>query len=187
MESSIDSAGKPPTRVSCPNLEVLKLYEANSITALCSHQLPTAYFIKLVTLEVENCGKLRNLMSPSVARGLLNLRTLWIEDCQSMEEVITEQQGEEIVTYEPLFPVLEELSLYHLPKLGHLILTRHVLEFPFLKEVVSDECPEMKAFIQQGTVSTLNLESVNNDNELKVVDLNKVMFNSKVYLVPLYN
>ncbi|KAM3288787.1 hypothetical protein P3S67_022217 [Capsicum chacoense] len=31
----------------------------------------------------------------------------------------------------------------------------------------------------KGTVSTLNLESVNNDHELKVVDLNKVMFNSK--------
>ncbi|PHT37333.1 hypothetical protein CQW23_25033 [Capsicum baccatum] len=137
------------SKVSCPNLEVLKLYEANSITALCSHQLPTAYFSKLVTLEVENCGKLRNLMSPSVARGLLNLRKLWIEYCQSMEEVITEQQGEEIMTYQPLFPVLEELSLYHLPKLGHLILTRHVLEFPFLKEVVIDECLEMKAFIQQ--------------------------------------
>ncbi|KAF3673196.1 putative disease resistance protein-like isoform X2 [Capsicum annuum] len=60
-------------KVSCPNLEVLELNEANSITALCSHQLPTAYFSKLETLQVRYCGKLRNLMSPSVARGLLNL------------------------------------------------------------------------------------------------------------------
>ncbi|KAM3288826.1 putative disease resistance protein [Capsicum chacoense] len=34
-------------KVSCPNLEVLKLNDANSISALCSHQLPTAYFSKL--------------------------------------------------------------------------------------------------------------------------------------------
>ncbi|PHU05963.1 hypothetical protein BC332_26785 [Capsicum chinense] len=122
-------------------------------------------------------------------RGLLNLRTLWIQECQSMEEVITEeeQQGEEIMCNEPLFPGLEELKLVDLPKLGHFILTRHALEFPFLKVVVIYECHEMKTFIQPGTVSTLNLESVNNDDELKVIDLNKAMFNSKVCLVPLYN
>ncbi|KAM3339364.1 hypothetical protein P3S68_029233 [Capsicum galapagoense] len=162
--------------------EKLELEEANSITALCSHQLPTAYFSKLVTLKVENCGKLRNLMSPSVVRGLLNLRKLVIIECQSMKEVITEeeQQGEEIMCNEPLFTRLENLYLYDLPKLGHFILTKHALEFSFLKEVDIPECPKMKTFIQQGTVSTLNLENVKNDDELKIVDLNKAMFNSKV-------
>ncbi|PHT70896.1 hypothetical protein T459_26000 [Capsicum annuum] len=88
-----------------PNLKVLKLSKANSITALCSHQLPTAYFNKLVTLEVRDCEKLRNLMSPSMARDVLSPQKLRIEKCQSMEEVITEeeQQGEEIMTNKPLF------------------------------------------------------------------------------------
>ncbi|KAM3288830.1 hypothetical protein P3S67_022260 [Capsicum chacoense] len=92
-------------QISCPNLEELSISDANNITALCSHQLPTAYFSKLKELDVWSCEKLRNLMSPSVAKGLLNLRTLWIISCQSMEEVITEeeQQGEEIMTNEPLF------------------------------------------------------------------------------------
>ncbi|KAF3673214.1 putative disease resistance protein-like isoform X2, partial [Capsicum annuum] len=169
------------SKVTCPNLKELGLYEANSITALCSHQLPTASFSKLSALEVEYCGKLRNLMSPSVARGLLNLRKLWIKACRSMEEVIVEeeQEGEEIMCNEPLFPRLEELRLINLTKLGHFVLTTHALEFPFLREVDISTCPEMKTFIQQGTASTLNLENVNNDDELKVVDLNKAMFNSK--------
>ncbi|PHT37179.1 hypothetical protein CQW23_24879 [Capsicum baccatum] len=169
-------------KVSCPNLEVLCICAANSISALCSHQLPTAYFSKLVTLEVRGCGILRNLMPPSVARGLLNLRTLLIDDCQSMEEVITEeeQRGGEIVCNEPLFPLLEKLELDNLRKLGHFILMKGALEFPFLIEVMILECPEMDTFIQQGTVSTLNLESVNDDDELKVVDLNKAIFNSKI-------
>ncbi|KAM3339380.1 hypothetical protein P3S68_029249 [Capsicum galapagoense] len=169
-------------KVSCPNLEELKLNDANSISALCSHQLPIAYFSKLVTLEVRYCEKLRNLMSPSVVRGLLNLRTLWILEYQSMEEVIAEEeeQGDEIMCNDPLFPVLEELKLYNLPKLGHFILTKHAIGFPFLKEVDIRECPKMKTFIQQGNVSTLNLERVKNDDELKIVDLNKAMFNSKV-------
>ncbi|PHU06021.1 hypothetical protein BC332_26843 [Capsicum chinense] len=128
-------------------------------------------------------------MSPSVFRGLLNLRMLDINQCQLMEEVIGEEEreGEEIMCNEPLFPRLEDLNLYNLPKLGHFILTKHALEFPFLKELDISSCPKMKTFIQQETVSTLNLESVKNDDELKVVDLNKAMFNSKVCLVPLYN
>ncbi|PHT96216.1 hypothetical protein BC332_34858 [Capsicum chinense] len=177
-------------QVSCPNLEVLRLYKANSITALCSHQLPTAYFSKLVALDVLRCGKLRNLMSPSVARGFLNLRTLLIQECQSMEEVITveEQQGEEITCNEPLFPGLEKLKLENLRKLGHFILTKQALEFSFLREVEIHKCPEMKTFVQQGSVSTPSLKSVNNDDKVKVDDLNEWIqqrFISKVCLVAL--
>jgi len=124
-------------------------------------------------------------MSPTVARGALNLRRIQIDNCVSMEEVITEeeQQGEEIMT---LFPLLEKLELEELPKLRHFFLTKRVTEFPFLRKVRIGDCPEMKTFVQQGiSVSTPSLASVNNDDEVKVVDLNKAMFNSKVCLVPL--
>ncbi|PHU06020.1 hypothetical protein BC332_26842 [Capsicum chinense] len=122
-------------------------------------------------------------MSPLVAKGLLDLRTLLIQECQSMEEVITEeeQQGEEIMTNEPLFLVLDKLILNKLPKLGHFILTKRALEFPFLRALKIHDCPEMKTFVQQGSISTLSLKSVNNDDEVKVVDM---MFNSKVCLAP---
>ncbi|PHT26967.1 hypothetical protein CQW23_33423 [Capsicum baccatum] len=171
-------------KVSCPNLKELELVGANCITALCFHQLSMGYFSKLEKLKVRRCGELRNLMSPSLARGLLNLRTLWIQECQSMEEVITEEQGDEIMCNDPLFPVLEELKLYNLPKLGHFILTKHALEFPFLKEVDIIECPKLKTFIQQetGSVSTPSPENVNDDDEMKVDDLNEWIhqrFNSK--------
>ncbi|KAF3673170.1 putative disease resistance protein-like isoform X2 [Capsicum annuum] len=167
-------------KVCCPNLEKLFINGAHSITALCSHQLPTAYFSKLETLTVENCCKLRNLMSPSVARGLLNLQGLVICDCQSMEEVIIEeeeQQGEEIMSYEPLFPRLKVLVLQLLPKLRHFFLTKSALEFPFLIEVGIFDCPEMKMFVQQGSLSTPSVESVNYDDKGKADD---TMFNSKV-------
>ncbi|KAH0683032.1 hypothetical protein KY290_021615 [Solanum tuberosum] len=170
------------SKVSFPSLEELYINGANSISDLCSYQLPTAHFSKLEILNVKECAKLRNLMSPSVARGVLNLRILEINDCQSMEEAITEeeQEEEEIMTNEPLFPLLEELKLQRLPKLRHFFLAKRALEFPFLRVVCIHDCPEMKTFVQQGSVSTPSLESVNNDDEVKVVDLNKVMFNSKV-------
>ncbi|KAG5583577.1 hypothetical protein H5410_054204 [Solanum commersonii] len=111
-------------------------------------------------------------MSPSVAKGLLNLQVLCITNCQSMEEVIT--KGEGIIT---LFPRLEKLYLNYLPKLEHFFLTEHALEFPFLKEVHINRCPEMKTFVQQGiSMSTQNLEWVIFDYEkLKVDDLNKLI------------
>jgi len=109
-------------------------------------------------------------MSLSVARGVLNLRILKIDGCESMEEVITkeeQQQGDGIMN---LFPLLEELKLCRLPKLGHFFLTECTLEFPFLREVEIDDCPEMNTFPQQRiSVSTPCLKSVNNDYEVKVV------------------
>ncbi|KAK4725553.1 hypothetical protein R3W88_028332 [Solanum pinnatisectum] len=174
-------------KVSCPNLTKLYVRKLESISALCSHQLPTAYFTKLKSLDVSKCEKLRNLMSPSVARGALNLQNIYIEDCQSMEEVITEEkeQGEGIMT---LFPRLEVLKLCKLPKLGHFFLTECTFEFPFLRKVEIDDCPDMNTFVQQGIfMSTSSLESVNNDDEVKAVDLNKVMFNSKVSCPSLEN
>ncbi|KAG5577432.1 hypothetical protein H5410_057566 [Solanum commersonii] len=120
-EVKVDDLNKAmfDSKVSCPNLDTLSISSVNSISVVCSHQLSTAYFTKLETLEVVGCGKLRNLMSPSVAKGLLNLRKLEIEDCQSMEEVIP--KGEGIMT---LFPLLKYLILSQLPKLGHFFLTR---------------------------------------------------------------
>ncbi|KAK4717315.1 hypothetical protein R3W88_015653 [Solanum pinnatisectum] len=137
-------------------------------------------------LKVSDCGKWRNLMSTSVGRGALNLRILKIDGCQSMEEVITkeEQQGEGTMT---LFPLLEELKLWDLPKLGHFFLTNEALEFPFLREVLIDDCPEMKTFVQQGiSVSTPSLKWVNYDDKVKLDDLNtwtQQRFTSQVCLV----
>uniref|UniRef100_M1BXR2 Cc-nbs-lrr resistance protein n=1 Tax=Solanum tuberosum TaxID=4113 RepID=M1BXR2_SOLTU len=144
-------------KVSCPNLEELQLNGANSIAALCSPQLPTDYFSKLKILLLWNCGKLRNLMSPSVARSVLNLQILSVEACQSMEEVIKEEELVEERTIKPLFPRLEKLVLEELPKLGHFFLTKHALEFPFLGEVRINSCPEMKTF-SLGSVSTHSLD-----------------------------
>ncbi|KAL3327270.1 hypothetical protein AABB24_037794 [Solanum stoloniferum] len=95
--------------------------------------------------QTSNCllHQTSNIAS-SVLRKIEKLdvsRKLIIENCDSMEEVIT--KGEGIMT---VFPLLEELYLFQLPKLAHFFLTEHALEFPFLKEVHIDDCLEMKRF-----------------------------------------
>uniref|UniRef100_A0A3Q7IHK6 Disease resistance protein At4g27190-like leucine-rich repeats domain-containing protein n=1 Tax=Solanum lycopersicum TaxID=4081 RepID=A0A3Q7IHK6_SOLLC len=138
-------------KVSCLNLKELDIYSSN-ISSLCSHQLPIAYFSKLEILEVKNCRKLRNLISPSVTRVAWNLRIQLIENCMSMEKVITqeEQQGEEIMNDELLFPL----------------------------DVKIDDCPVIKTL----SVSTVSLAWVNYDDRVELDDLNECIqqrFNSK--------
>ncbi|MCD7454914.1 hypothetical protein HAX54_026509 [Datura stramonium] len=170
--STTDSNPLFDEKVSCPSLEYLFISDAHNISALCSLQLPTAYFSKLKILEVINCGKLRNLMSPSVARGVVNLRKLQIKGCPLMEEVITEEMTNN--DERTLLPLLEKLKLENLPKLGHFFLTKRALNFPSLREVKIFCCSEMKTFVQQeGSVSTPVLERLNGDDEVKVDDLNK--------------
>ncbi|PHU06063.1 hypothetical protein BC332_26885 [Capsicum chinense] len=94
-------------------------------------------------------------MSPLVARGVVNLRILVISRCPSMEEVIMEeeQQVEEIMINEPLFPHLEELHLSYLPKLEHFFQMKRALEFPFLRRVELHDRPRLKTFIQDGSMT----------------------------------
>lgn len=97
----------------CPSLEQLDLVGAESITALSSHQLAVGYFSKLEQIE-----------------------KLQIGNCPSMEEVMTEEELEEEMTNEFLFPRLEELELSKLPNLRHFFLTNfHFLEKWRLKAV----------------------------------------------------
>ena len=125
-------------------------------------------------------------MSPSVARSVLNLQILSIEACQSMEEVITEEeQLVQEMTTKPLFPRLEKLVLEELPKLGHFFLTKHALEFTFLGEVRINSCPEMKTF-SLGSVSTHSLDRLIVDYAEVKDNLNKAiqqLFILKVCLV----
>uniref|UniRef100_A0A3Q7JDM5 Disease resistance protein At4g27190-like leucine-rich repeats domain-containing protein n=1 Tax=Solanum lycopersicum TaxID=4081 RepID=A0A3Q7JDM5_SOLLC len=134
-------------KVCCPNLEVLLIDKANSTSVLCSHQLPVAYFSKLVQLKVYSVVELRNLMSLSVARGILNLRLLQIVACISMEEVITEeeQQGEEIMINEPLFSPVGRVVPLRSAKAEAFL---YEYDFPFLRVVWILNCPEMKTFVQ---------------------------------------
>ena len=75
----------------------------------------------------------------------------------------------------PYFPLIGRAAAWRATcKLRRFFLTKHVLKFPFLREVKIDDCPGMKTFVRQEiSVSNLVLKWVNRDDELKVDDLNK--------------
>ncbi|KAG5583578.1 hypothetical protein H5410_054205 [Solanum commersonii] len=86
-------------KVSCPNLKELIIWGPNSVSSLCSHQLPIDYFSKLQSLDVWECGKWRNLMSPSVAREcaleIPLLREVMIHKCPEMKTFVQQEVFEQ--------------------------------------------------------------------------------------------
>ncbi|XP_057468366.1 disease resistance protein At4g27190-like [Actinidia eriantha] len=136
----------------------------------------------LTYLNVSCCASLRNMFSPSMARGLVHLEKLIINDCSAMEEVVAKQEkeqeeeaGQERRIDRTLFPHLRGLKLINLPKLRNFCHVIHPLELPLLGQMSVMDCPKMGTF-SLGCVSTPKLRSVDIDHkEAWKGNLNKTM------------
>ncbi|KAJ8570736.1 hypothetical protein K7X08_037708 [Anisodus acutangulus] len=93
------------------------------------------------------------------------------------------------MTNEPLFPQLENLELGKIPNLRHFFLTKHLLEFPFLRKVEIYRFPKMKMFVLGSEYAGSGISICRKDNQKAEVkdDPNKAIqkiFNSKQSLFP---
>ncbi|KAA8521149.1 hypothetical protein F0562_011822 [Nyssa sinensis] len=107
------------------DLKYLGIHNCGDIENLWGYkQLPVAMesFRKLSKLEVESLRGLKYLFSPSIARGLMQLKELFIGKCVRMETIIG-NEGEEDEE-EVIFHRLKSLSLVALPRLGSFDLER---------------------------------------------------------------
>jgi hypothetical protein len=70
-----------------PHLEVLKVSKINS-RKLWDDKLPGKFCIQnLRSLTIEKCDSIAYAFSSSVARELINLKSLKISNCQMLEEI----------------------------------------------------------------------------------------------------
>lgn len=67
-------------------------------------------FQNLTSLDISECDSLRYLFSPSVAKSLVALQSLWVNKCESLEAIIG---GEDETT---------ESGMLHFPRLNYLAL-----------------------------------------------------------------
>ncbi|KAF3614655.1 putative disease resistance protein-like isoform X2 [Capsicum annuum] len=168
-----------PDVIKFPNLYYLELGYLECFTHFCSYTVEGIEFSLLS--EFQNFW-------PRANNAITDTNPLFNEKVWKIEKLdvsISGQRSSESAntrdkilsingrTNEPLFPRLDKLELENLPKLGHFILTKQALEFPFLREVEIHKCPEMKTFVQQGSVSTPSPKNVNNDDKVKVDGLNE--------------
>ncbi|CAL5420697.1 unnamed protein product [Camellia sinensis] len=146
-----------------PNLEDVEISNCDLVEEVfgyVGHQGDPLENIR--TIIVRCCDSLGNVFSPSIARCLVHLQELIIDDCKAMEAVVAneneEQDGGERI-YVPLFPQLKHLELRDLPSLRRFCHAIHVWEMPFLYHVEALNCPEMQTF-SPGFVYTPKLQHV---------------------------
>ncbi|KAK6243167.1 hypothetical protein QUC31_009576, partial [Theobroma cacao] len=103
-------------------------------------------FKYLEKLEVDDCSTLRFLFTLSMALGLPQLRELIVKNCIVMEHIITEEESDEQVANETVFPLLRSITLEYCENLASFYQGSKSLEYPSLEKVVVSDCPKMFTF-----------------------------------------
>ncbi|XVF30834.1 hypothetical protein REPUB_Repub16aG0092100 [Reevesia pubescens] len=129
----------------------LRILEVEECPKLKNYLVPSSVsFQNLVTLLVQKCGGITELITHSTAKTLVQLKEMSITDCDKMNEII-EGSGddEDELKIEISFLRLHSLELRNLPKLESFCSSgNYSFAFPSLEEVKVEDCPKMKMFSQ---------------------------------------
>ncbi|TYH51615.1 hypothetical protein ES332_D10G288300v1 [Gossypium tomentosum] len=105
----------------------------------------------LRSLIIKGCGKLEHLLSPFLARSLVQLQCFEIEDCNCLRDIILTEEIEEARKDVICFPRLNSLHIDRLPNLIFFNSGNHNIEFPLLKVLKIKRCPKLIEFISQNS------------------------------------
>ncbi|KAM5553561.1 hypothetical protein ABKV19_025672 [Rosa sericea] len=119
-----DSFG--PARSYFPNLEILELKDCDSLKNLRSSAIS---FKNLTTLQVSRCKGLKYLISFSMAKSLMQLKKLEVQDCEEMIEIVGSNENDDSEN-EIEFRVLKHLELSALPSLRGFCSGTRIVKFP---------------------------------------------------------
>ncbi|TXG69540.1 hypothetical protein EZV62_004475 [Acer yangbiense] len=121
-------------------LKSLEVVECNSLITL----VPTsASFQNLGYMEISGCNGLINLVTATVAKSLVQLKSMWIENCNEMTEIVANGDVKEDKI---IFNKLWTLELTDLSNLTSFYSGNYILNFPSLNELQVTRCPKMKFF-----------------------------------------
>ncbi|PPD73457.1 hypothetical protein GOBAR_DD29619 [Gossypium barbadense] len=109
------------------------------------------WITNLRRLIIKGCGKLEHLLSPSLARSLVQLQYFQIEDCKCLRDIILTEEIEEERKDVICFPRLNSLHIVGLPNLIFFNSGNHNIEFPLLKVLKIQRCPKLIEFISQNS------------------------------------
>ncbi|GMI79281.1 hypothetical protein HRI_001597400 [Hibiscus trionum] len=130
------------------NMEILQVIQCGKLENL----VPTSVSFKhLITLKVSKCHVFKNLVTFTIAKSMVQLKTMSVTDCQMIEEIIASTADE--VTDVIVFNRLESLELDSLSCLSRFCSGNYALVFPTLEYVIIKQCPKME-FFTMGELST---------------------------------
>lgn len=101
-------------------------------------------------LKVEECSRLKFLLSYSAVNSLVHLQELVIGKCESMEGIIDDTTKLGRDEEQMVFPKLEHLKLSDLPALTRFSIGINS-QFPSLRELWIYKCLNLKSFISMSS------------------------------------
>ncbi|KAM5553559.1 hypothetical protein ABKV19_025670 [Rosa sericea] len=177
MNLGEDSFG--PSYPYFPNLEILKLEDCDSLKNLRSSAIS---FKNLTTLQVSRCKGLKYLISYSMAKSLMQLTKLEVQDCEEIIEILGSNENDDSDN-EIEFRVLKHLELSALPSLRGFCSGTRIVKFPSLVKL-SMSCTQLETFIfdSMGKSNTIGKDIKDTDSsenhETEVVQ--PFLFDNKV-------
>ncbi|MED6156590.1 hypothetical protein PIB30_015689 [Stylosanthes scabra] len=113
----------------CPKLETIVLQSS----------------FNLKELRIHSCAALSRLFTSSAAKMLMHLEDLYVVDCESLEEIVVEEQ--QCVTEDAIeFKHLERITLVSLRSLKCFYSGKATLKLPSLSRLDIANCSKMKVF-----------------------------------------
>ncbi|KAK4581011.1 hypothetical protein RGQ29_024610 [Quercus rubra] len=112
-------------------------------------------------LTVYECNSLTYLFLPSIAKLLVMLEEIRVEDCEKIEEILA-RAGEEEEEKDVLFHKVNHIYLKGLPRLKYFCPETNAFEWPSLEEIIVYRCPSLSTFIpsNDSNLKTPKLEGV---------------------------
>ncbi|KAL2336064.1 hypothetical protein Fmac_010510 [Flemingia macrophylla] len=141
----------PEEEIIFPHLNCLTL---NGLPKLISFYKGSLGFPSLDQLKVTTCSMLKYLLTSSTAKSLVQLKTMKIKGCDSIEKIIVcNKEGDESTEEEIIFPHLNCLTLNDLPEL--ISFYDGSLSFPFLDKLKVTDCNMLKYLLTSSTAKGL--------------------------------
>ncbi|XP_048135758.1 uncharacterized protein LOC115745815 [Rhodamnia argentea] len=141
------------TRV-LPRLRELNFIGLPKLRQLWNKDLQgTRRFNALSSLILYKCSNLTHAFTPSMAWCLANLEYMEIKECDQMEGVIEEKEGQGSAMEKIMFPRLGRMILESLPNLTSFLSGKnHVLNCPKLYYPRIAHCPKMRSLTWQSSM-----------------------------------
>ncbi|XVF30831.1 hypothetical protein REPUB_Repub16aG0091900 [Reevesia pubescens] len=138
-------------------------------------------FPAIEELELHNCNNLKYVFTSSTVKSFVQLKTLVIQSCNKIEEVISVTQG--LVEEERVvFPKLEHLKLSYLSNLKRFCCGSPI-EFPYLEKLQIEYCDVLSTFHCDCTSSVGKSSNISMDHNLHTqIRVPQYLFNHKVAL-----
>ena len=102
-------------------------------------------FQNLTSIDIRWCPNLRYLFPPSIAKLLVELQSVNLQDNNMMENIV-QRDGEEEAADTIVFPKVSSFKLYNLPNLMSFCIEAYSFEWPSMKEIKISFCYELKTF-----------------------------------------